>query len=377
MRVTIVNCFDTYEYRVDMLHDFFENEGHEVSVVQSDFRHFKKIKRTEEKKGYTFVETKSYNTNMSAARLISHYYFAKKAFEYVEVLKPDLLYVIIPPNSLTKYAAKYKKKHRNVKLIFDLMDLWPETLPIRKIKWFPPITSWRRIRDKNLKFADFVITECNLYQSVLKKVLKNLRFTTVYLAKRELDIIKNLKLDTDDFHLCYLGSINNIIDVPKIKEIIKVLQNEKNTTIHIIGDGESRDLLIREIKSTGANVEYYGQIFDHQKKQDIFNKCHFGLNIMKDNVCIGLTMKSIDYLQAGLPILNNIPADTFEIVDKFQVGFNISTDNLQSVVQKVTSLDLKEILTMRMEAEQVYKNLFSSDAFYGGIKKIIDSIFVR
>jgi len=377
MRVAIINCFDTYEYRVDLLHDFFKSEGHEVSIVQSDFRHFKKTKRKEEKDGYVFLETKPYYKNMSAARLISHYKFSEKAFKYVEVLEPDLIYVIIPPNSLTKFAAKYKKKHKNVKLIFDLMDLWPETLPFRKIKGLPPITSWRKIRDKNLKFADFIITECNLYQSVLKKVLKNIRVATIYLAKREHEITGNIKIGTDELHLCYLGSINNIIDIPKIKELIKLLHKKKSTTVHIIGDGESRDLFISEIKSTGATVEYYGQVFDHQKKQDIFNRCHFALNIMKENVCVGLTMKSIDYLQAGLPILNNIPADTYQIVDKFQVGYNISNGNIQSVVHKVINLDNKEILTMRVEAERVYKNLFSSDAFYRDLRNVIDSIFVR
>lgn len=41
---------------------------------------------------------------------------------------------------------------------------------------------------------------------------------------------------------------------------------------------------------------------------------------MKDNVCVGLTMKSIDYFQHGLPIINNIQEDTTEIVKQYKVG---------------------------------------------------------
>ena len=45
MKVAIVNCFDTYEDRVDLLYEFFIGHGHNVTVVQSDFRHFKKEHR--------------------------------------------------------------------------------------------------------------------------------------------------------------------------------------------------------------------------------------------------------------------------------------------------------------------------------------------
>ena len=75
-------------------------------------------------------------------------------------------------------------------------------------------------------------------------------------------------------------------------------------TLHIIGDGESKQELIDAAKAGGATVEYHGKIHDPQDKQDIFDKCHFGLNIMK-SVCVGLTMKSIDGFLS--PIINNIP----------------------------------------------------------------------
>jgi len=49
-KVVIVNCFDTYEDRVDLIHEFFREKGYEVTVIQSDFRHFKKNYRDDSKK---------------------------------------------------------------------------------------------------------------------------------------------------------------------------------------------------------------------------------------------------------------------------------------------------------------------------------------
>lgn len=371
MRVVIVNCFDTYEDRIDLLHDFFIDKDNDVTIIQSDFRHFSKVKRTEEKQDFIFIESKPYYKNMSMARLTSHYSYAKKAFHLVEDLQPDLLYVIIPPNSLAKFASIYKGRNRNVKLIFDLIDLWPETMPVGKIKAFPLFVFWRLMRDKSLKHADFVITECDLYQSILKVVLKGIKTKTVYLAKREVNIESHPSFNKDEIHLCYLGSINNIIDIPKIKILIKLIHQIKPVTLHIIGDGESKDILIDEIKSTGAIVEYHGKIYDSQEKQKIFDKCQFGLNIMKDNVCVGLTMKSIDYFQAGLPILNNIQADTVQIVDKYRIGINVTDGNIENVANKIANANMQELLVMKENTYKLFSSLFSVEAFNEKLEDVI------
>ncbi len=374
MKVVIVNCFDTYEERIDLLHDFFIDKGYDVSIIQSDFRHFKKVKRYEGKQNFIFIESKPYYKNMSVARMKSHYCYAKKAFQFVEDLRPDLLYVMVPPNSLVKFAAEYKRKHSNVKLIFDLIDLWPETMPVGKIKGLPPFNFWRLMRDKSLIFADYVITECDLYQEVLKKQLKGIKTKTIYLARREVNIVRNPALSKDEIHLCYLGSINNIIDVPRIKGLVRSIHEIKPTTLHIIGDGESKNILINEIKSTGAIVEYHGKIYDSQEKQKIFDRCQFGLNIMKDTVCVGLTMKSIDYFQAGLPVINNIQADTAEIVDKYNIGINITNENVEDVAAKVANDNLEELIVMRGNAKKMFDRVFSIEAFSEKLNDIIKEL---
>ncbi|KUP05134.1 hypothetical protein Q73_13510 [Bacillus coahuilensis m2-6] len=347
-----------------------------MTVIQSDFRHFKKVHRTDKKHNFIFIKSKPYYKNMSISRLSSHYFFAKQAFKAVEEIKPDLLYVIVPPNSLAKFAALYKRKNKKVKLIFDLIDLWPETMPVGKIKYTPPFTFWRLMRDSSLKYADLVITECNLYQQILRKVLRGINTETVYLAKRDIQVNSSLELSANEIHLCYLGSINNIIDISKIKAIVKELNNAKPTTLHIIGDGESKELLINEIKETGSKVEYHGKIYNHQDKQGVFDKCHLGLNIMKDSVCVGLTMKSIDYFQHGLPIINNIQADTTDIVENYNVGFNVTDENIQTIADKVLKHDVEDFVKMRSNSQGVFNEIFSVRSFNRKLDSILD-VFLK
>ncbi|KON83312.1 hypothetical protein AF331_18800 [Rossellomorea marisflavi] len=352
------------------MNEFFTRNGHDVTVIQSNFRHFKKEFRKEEKKNTVFVNTKPYYKNLSGARLYSHYNFAKNAFIKVEQIKPDLLYVLLPPNSLAKLAANYKKNNMPVKLVFDLIDLWPETMPVGKVENVPPFTFWKSLRNSNLKYADEIITECDLYQSVLKKTLSKVRTNTIYLAKEDSTAEKEPNLDFNQINLCYLGSINNIIDISKIKKLVKEIHKIKQTTLHIIGDGENRDTLINEIKSTGAKVVYHGKIFNTNEKQKIFNMCHFGLNIMKESVCVGLTMKSIDYFQAGLPIINSIKADTTNLVNENYIGFNLNHNNLPEVVEDISKMGASDFLLMRSNTRKTFKNLFSISAFDRQMQKV-------
>lgn len=371
MKVVIVNCFDTYEERVDLVHEFFKEQGYSVTVIQSDFRHFKKVNREDSKEGFIFVKSKPYFKNLSAARLFSHYKYACDAFEIVEKIQPDLLYTLLPPNSLAKFAAKYKQSHEKVKLILDIIDLWPETMPIGTVENLPPFYFWGAIRNNSFKYADSVIMECDLYQMILEKYLKNVKTTTIQLAKKEVNIVKKPILSKNEIHLCYLGSINNIIDIPKITSLVKSINEIKPVIVHIIGDGESKVKFIDEIKSTGANVKYYGKVYEYQKKQIIFDKCQFGLNIMKDTVCVGLTMKSIDYFQAGLPVINSIKADTAKIVEKYNIGANVIGENISEVASKVASFDIDELFVMRENTSKVYESLFSQSTFNTNLKKIV------
>lgn len=55
--VCIINCFDTYEHRVDLLHDYFKSIGAKVRVITSDYRHFEKCRRTDYKEDFEFGDS--------------------------------------------------------------------------------------------------------------------------------------------------------------------------------------------------------------------------------------------------------------------------------------------------------------------------------
>lgn len=56
MNIAIVNCFDTYEHRVDLLYAYFKANENNVRVYTSDFRHIEKNREPKKRKTlFTFT----------------------------------------------------------------------------------------------------------------------------------------------------------------------------------------------------------------------------------------------------------------------------------------------------------------------------------
>lgn len=364
--VVIVSCFETLEHRVELLKRYFEGKGRRVHVITSDWEHFHKRHRTSCPEGYELTPVRPYRKNLSVDRLASHYDFARKVRQRLEELQPRLVWAFLPPNSLAKATADYKKDHPEVKLVMDLIDMWPETMPISRFKTLLPFTIWRKLRDDYVGRADAVVTECKLYQPLLKDHCAAEKMHTLYLARDWNPLSGQVELPEDRAALCYLGSINNIIDIACIAGIIRSLG--KPVDLHIVGDGEKRTELIAAATAAGANVIFHGKVYDREEKQKIMNRCHAGLNIMKKSVFVGLTMKSMDYFECGIPIINNIRGDTWQFVEEYGIGINMTEDG------SITPAQLARLQENRVKVHEFGKARFDRAVFNETLDRITGAL---
>ncbi len=366
MKVMLICAFDTYFDRVRMLLKYYEMKKCDVMVVTSDFSH-----RHKERRKYEWVDihvnVRPYTKNLSVDRLRSHQEFSKKVQTIAELNRPDLIHALVPPNSLVKQLALYKKKHHSTKLIFDVIDLWPETMPVSHIEWLPPIRMWRKQREQYIDRADLIFTECEYYQEVLDKK-SDPKVKTLYWARKEKPV-PYTQTSRDAIHYCYLGSINNIIDTDCIANVLKETMKYRKTVLHIIGNGEMKDRLLQKAKDTGAEVIDHKELYDPSAKQMVFDQCHYGLNIMKPSVVVGLTMKSLDYLCAGLPLINTIGGDTQALCRQYDIGWNLTDENCAETVKAICRESLDEWQKKRNQAQEVYQMYFTEASFFATLDK--------
>ena len=374
-KAVCISCTHHYYERIAPVESALREKGYEITYLTSDFHHnSKKHYKVEGLDHCIQIPTKPYQKNISPQRILSHIRFARDVFKKAAELQPELLYVEVPPNSLSRQAAHYKKKHPETKLVLDIFDMWPESFPGHRAKQLLalPFRVWGQFRNKGLSKADLVLTECDLFRDKLQPYLKNTPNHTLHLCRSAATTENAVTLIPQEaIHLCYLGAINNIIDIPTIAALIGLVQNQRPVVLHIIGDGESREKFVAAVEETGARVQFHGKIYDAAQKQAIFDQCSFGLNIMKDSVFVGLTMKSLDYFAGGLPIINTIEGDTAQLVTQRGMGVNVQREALSATADAVAATTPEANWGMRQATLDTFRELFSESVFREKLLKLL------
>lgn len=356
-----ISSTNHYNVRTGKFVNDYVKKGYDVIYVTSDFDHMTK-------KRYCFNEYKnsqqlhviSYKKNLSISRILSHLMFSYKTFYMLLACKPELVYVEVPNNSLVKSSAKYKKIN-NAEIIVDVFDMWPESMPVKTKNMIvnSGFNIWRNFRNKNLKFADQIWIECDYYRELLLAQKINLTMETKYLTLENAETSIETKVSEDEIDLCYLGSINNIIDISLIEKIVSELAKNKRTRIHIIGDGEKKDEFLGILKQNSIEIIDHGKVYEIDKLQEIFNQCWFGVNVLREDLAIGITMKSISYFRGGLPIINTVQGDTSRFVEECNIGINVDRHDVKSCVSRILNLTIDDLACMKNNTRNLFEQKFA------------------
>lgn len=383
-KAVIITPFFNYSFepRISYVESYLKERGFETIIITSDFDHRNKKKYSVQKENLELIEVPEYKKNLSISRIISHRQFSRLSENRVEIIKPDLVYCSTPPNYLIKYFGRYKKRNPSTKLVYEIGDLWPETLPLNNILQmlaFPVLSIWKKLRDKNINFADGVVYECDLFNEIVSKKCPSCINKTIYLCKKDYYQTESYSINhsTDGvLKIAYLGSINNIIDIDLIINLLNSINSSRPVSFEIIGGGELSDKLLTECDLNNIPYNYHGIIYEDEKKHEILSGCQFALNIMKNQVVVGATMKSLEYFHEGLVFINNIPADTSTIISDYQCGFNILPSNYEDTIETIKTLSNHEIENMRLNSRKVFEQLFSADINKKQFSSFFDEIGV-
>ncbi len=360
-KAIIVNHADSYDARVQLVRRNLIRNGYTVTVFTGDFRHREKCRVTEKQEGYVYAHMLAYQKNVSPARILSLLDFSRRASGFIKREKPDLLYVMAPANSTAYVCAGYKRKHPSVTLVVDVIDLWPETMPVpQSLKKLPVFKLWASLRTRALEQADTVLCECALFAQRLKT--PSVTPAALYMPALQMPEAMQPCFDADCVQLGYLGSVNHVIDIARICDLVRAIAAHKPVCVHIVGGGERLEEFCSGLRAAGAQVVCHGMVYDAQEKQRIFDACRFGINIMRQETCVGLTMKSVDYLRMGVPLINGIGADTAQLVAQFDIGIDARGD-VDMAAAQILQTDASRDAARRTACRMVFDRYFTAQRF--------------
>lgn len=377
MRAVLISCFHYYDHRLKYVEEYLQTLGYDVTYITTDYDTVLRRPVQLAKERAIQLPVVPYKRNLSLERLYSHAKFARDVRREVEALAPQVIFCMMPPNALGSQLSRYKATHPDVCLLFDIYDMWPESFPNTHLKWLRrfPFWMWKRLRDNALAVSDGFTYECKWYREFLdQSSLKDKAHAPFYLAQDPVAPIPYRERDFETIRFLYLGSINNVIDIDLIIRFLKRMQDFRPVHLDIIGGGENEGVLKEGLAKAGLSYTAHGMLFEDKAKRQIIQEVDYGLNVFKNTSTVGLTMKSVDYFNYGLPLINTIPGDTAEWLDTYGFGYQLSHEGIDAVCRQLLEVTNEDWQRMSQQARQLFDQHFATDQVKGQIAQFLERV---
>jgi glycosyltransferase involved in cell wall biosynthesis len=325
-------------YRTGLLMRYLTAHGHDVTWWTPNFDHRSKLpirSRPEvlELSGngrIRLLASSGYKKNLSVQRLIDHAFVARdfRAASGREA-SPDVVVVAMPTLELAAEALRFGRG-RNVPVVLDLRDMWPEVYV-----WHMPVAVQgiaRAMLSPLFRRRNRYLSEASAVWAVSEEFLqwglecggrKRSSFDGAFLmldasaepgtadldeARRFWDGVLGSPVDAGMIG-CFVGSINHQFDLETVA-LATAEARSRGARVRCVlaGDGETMGAL-RDRFGPESGVIWTGWI-DRARLLALFERCDFGLDPMPDRPDFVATInnKALDYLKAGLGVVSS-PAE--------------------------------------------------------------------
>lgn len=315
---------------------YFKENNIDVTIISATFNHlWRKLPPNKHKFNFEvnngikfcWVKTPKYD-GQSVWRFWSMLVFAFRSY-FVPVKqagKPDVIIISSMPIFPVLTAHLLKKKYKAARLIFEIRDLWPLTAMylgnlsknhpvVRFIGWFEKF---------GYKKSDYIVSllpNADKYINQISKAPEKFKYIPngldeSVLGEEDLSEEIRSKIPKDKFIIGYTGTIGLANALEYFVEAGKLLKNEKDIALVIVGDGYLKQSLIESAKGYD-NIIFLEKIKKNQVQNMIsnFDVCFVGRNntpLFEHGVSAN---KYFDYMLAEKPILdsNNFIKDPVEM----------------------------------------------------------------
>lgn len=376
MYIWLLNHHAREEGRHPSLSKYLAELGSTVTLFSSSFLHnsFKETKKyrgnqyyiEENKENYrrVYVKTPSYHGN-GIKRLVNQLSFAYRSYKVGKLkIKTESTPEVIIGSSVhlfTGVSAYFLAKKSNAKFVFEIRDIWPQTL-----------VDLGAIKEKSLinkvfeTIEKFLYKKADLIVSVLPDADKHI--VKLGVSREKIEYIPNgidvevynnslkdkfvekeakefFETNKGKFIVTFAGAhgvangLNTVIEAAKKLEGLEKY-NEQKTHILLIGDGPQKNKLMEQaLKLNINNVSFLNKVKKNQiphvlKKSDA---CLFHLAstpVFKYGIS---SNKLFDYMMSGKPMIFAVDT-SYDFAKEANNGISIMPENPEEMAKSITIL---------------------------------------
>lgn len=396
--------------RMGSLAKYLSSKGHKVIWWSSSFIHGSKKYYVNVHSEYLLNEREKivllhsntvYQKNISLKRIRYHKTLAKEFIKHSEDYDiPDIILCAWPTPQFAKAAVEYGRKH-GVPVLIDIRDFWPEIYIRAFPRWSKnlaelAIKPLKKSCSNTLKKATGIVGKeqaalewgCN-YAG--RKPGKNDR--SIFIGNEKLNISeselneslqwwKEQGVTKETWNMCFFSTLSlKSIDLETvIRAVLKISLQHPEIRLIIGGRGDGEEYL-KEIANNSPNVVFGGWLNkDQMNSAMLISKC--GLYCLKntDDFKDTFTNKAIQYLSAGLPILNSLTGFSKTLLAQRGIGITYKEQDVSDCEDKILYLlnNEAERKSMCKDAERTFNSMFESSVinqqFEGMFYSVINNV---
>lgn len=393
MNIWIINPYATLpneqwrEDRAQVLAAKLSERGDNIIVWTSNFIHRSKEKRTTSSIDYlpnlkyNIVEVPSYSKHISLKRIYTELIFSKKIYDLTKSYDvPDIIIVMDPAIFYFWKIKDYLKKESKVKLIIDIIDIWPELFNIilpEKIRSLGKIIFYPlyKIRKSIYKRADGIVAVSEFYRKIADRIVADIPKETIYWgmdSKIQL-LSNNLSKDKNEFWILYAGTLGNNYDIKTIVGLAEKIElGKENIKLLIAGDGNLKSFVTQTIRDKKLQKTIYLGSLSTEQLSHYFVKSDVGISSYVKDSTVAMPIKIYDYIKYGLPVLNSLEKDLGSLVVKEYIGLQYNAGDVNSIHNALLFLYSKPDELTKMSENM--RNIAPAFDYNNQYKKYIDYI---
>ena len=278
-------------------------------------------------------------------------------------------------------AVMIKKMRKKTKLLFWVLDLWPESLQVAggiNNKYVLGAFEW--VAKLCYRNSDKILISSNGFrQSICEK--GDFGEKIVYFpnwAEDSLTAASDYVLPElpDGFKLMFAGNIGEAQDFEHTLEAAKILHDRGMKNIHfvLVGDGRKREWVERYVSENGLQetVHWVGR-HPLEAMGKFFEQADVLYFALKDSLIFNLTCpaKVQAYMSAGKPVLAMINGEGASIVEESGCGMSVpagDSEALADAISKMAAMDKNELVAMGARGRSYCDKNFS---FRDNMRKLV------
>lgn len=372
-----------------------KRQGHDVQVLTGFpnypggkiYEGYKlKLYQREEVDGISILRVALYPNHDSSAlkRIFNYISFAFMAmlFGIFATKKADVIYAYHPPLTVG-IAAIFIKFFRRIPIVYDIQDMWPDTLQatgmLNNNKILNLIGSVCKLV---YRFVDHIVVLCPGFKhTLIERNVPKEKISVIYnwcdeqgLTQAKPAKIEYQQMMQNKFNIVFAGNMGKAQALDSILDVAKKVQDIQDIQFVFVGGGTETErlkqrLITENISNTvfiprmpmaevGGVLKLSSLLLVHLKKAPLFE--------------ITVPSKTQAYMAMGKPVLMAVAGDAADLIQSAECGCVAISENVESIqaaILKIYHLSASEQLQMGLNARNYYLRELSLES---GVKQFIE-----